>query len=419
MDEVLDIAQADALRSELYACYRRVQREHQETWKRYASKFPELRVRLANLVRPARKNIQNAFDMARAVREYGAVVAAETGVSVGTQVLQQLRLYKKYRVPADCYYFLGMYEKPIRKKARFFLGDKVTSLVLHYLATTAPEDEFAPLHEKIAFWEHCREHEFSAVPVLAVFRGGSLQQDYSGIRDTLPSRDLFSKPVTAFLGQGARKWAYDATGHFRDDAGRTYTSRAVVDALKEQSKEKALLLQPCVYDHPQLQELTGRVGPSTLRIVTIRPPNGVPEYFAGFLTTPFKDVPAPTFKERTALAARVDAESGRLRPLLYKHAAYLQEGRERHPVTGKQMAGFELPGWDEAKALALEAHATLPSIACVGWDMVLTESGPLFLEGNYDCSAALTQITHQRLLGLTHLPACLSTFLQMQDSQVS
>lgn len=417
VDEVLDIAQADAFMDELRAYHEYIQWKQRATWMKHADTFPRLRMGLANLTRPGRENVRNALDVVRAAREYGPLVAAKTGVSVGTQVLQQLRLYKRYRVPADSYYFLGMYEKPVRRKARFFLGDTSTSAILHQLATTVPAEEGAPLHEKSTFWKHCRDHGLPAIPILAVFNNGVLRQDYGGIREDLPRRDLFSKPVTAFLGKGTKKWTYDDAGHFRDDAGRTYAPRAVLDALKEQSNDEALLLQPCVHDHPQLQALTGGKGPSTLRMITMRKPGAAPEYFAGFLTTPLKEVPAPTFTGQTALAARVEAASGQLGRPLYKRASYLLDDREGHPRTGTRMIGFELPCWDEAKALALQALATLPSIACVGWDVVLTENGPRLLEGNNDCSAALTQITHQRLLGLTRFPAYLDAHIQRQSRE--
>jgi hypothetical protein len=75
------------------------------------------------------------------------------------------------------------------------------------------------------------------------------------------------------------------------------------------------------------------------------------------------------------------------------------------------VTGFELPNWDDAKVLTLQAHATLPDLPCVGWDVMLTPNGPRLLEGNYDCSAALTQITHQQFLGLTCFPAYLTEHL--------
>jgi hypothetical protein len=95
-----------------------------------------------------------------------------------------------------------MYQKDVREKARFFLGDGPKSTLLHHLSTTAPHEQYAPLHGKTAFWRHCRAHDLPAVPVLAVFANGSLQEDIGDIEDALPAHDLFSKPETSFLGWG-------------------------------------------------------------------------------------------------------------------------------------------------------------------------------------------------------------------------
>lgn len=413
VNEVLDTARADRLTDELHALYRRIQETKWEAWKEHA-KLPHLRSRLATLFGPLQKNVQNALDGVRATRRYGGRVAETTGVSIGAQLPHQLRLYAAHRVPADCYYALGMFKEDVRKKARFFLGDEPASTLLHHLSTTVPDEEYAPLHEKRTFWRHCREHDLPAVPLLAVFDNGSLQEDIGDIGDALPPRDLFSKPVTAFLGKGTRKWTYEE-GQFRDDTGRTYAPSAVIEALQQQSLEETILLQPCVYDHPQLQALTGCPGPSTVRVITLRRPDDPPEYFAGFLTTPLKDVPAPTFSGESALAARVDESSGRLGRPRCKRASYLLGERSQHPATGRPVTGFELPHWDDAKALALQAHTTLPNVPCVGWDVMLTPDGPRLLEGNYDCSAALTQITHQQLLGLTRFPVYLTEHLHQQE----
>lgn len=412
MNQIFAPSQAHRSVEKLRVFCRRTHEEQQEAWKEHAETFPRLRIWLSNVAQPGRDILQNAFRVSRATAEYGPRVAARTDVPLSTQILQQLRLYNAHRVPPDCYYFLGMYKDPVRKKARFFLDDHSASTLLHQLASTAPNEEYEPLHEKRSFWIHCQSHDLPAVPALAIFENGSLQQDYAGINNTLPPQNLFSKPVTGFLGQGTQRWIYEEEDYYRDSVGRRYTPQALMDALKKQSEDTALLLQPCVRDHPQLRELTGRIGPSTVRIITIRKPGGPPEYLAGFLTTPLKDVSAPTFTQKTALAVRIDTDSGTLGPPLYKEAKYLFREKEQHPQTEKRMVGQQLPDWHEAKALALQAHATLPSIACVGWDVMLTPSGPLLLEGNYDCSAAVTQIAHQQLLGLTRFSEYMNAHVQ-------
>jgi hypothetical protein len=47
----------------------------------------------------------------------------------------------------------------------------------------------------------------------------------------------------------------------------------------------------------------------------------------------------------------------------------------------------------------------------VGWDIVLTEEGPLLLEGNAVWCVDLAQLSHRRPLAETPIPTCLADYL--------
>jgi len=54
-----------------------------------------------------------------------------------------------------------------------------------------------------------------------------------------------------------------------------------------------------------------------------------------------------------------------------------------HPMTGEAIVGFQVPFYREAVELVLEAAMVTPGIAYVGWDVAITEKGPLIIEGNF------------------------------------
>lgn len=56
---------------------------------------------------------------------------------------------------------------------------------------------------------------------------------------------------------------------------------------------------------------------------------------------------------------------------------------ETHPDTGFRIADFELPLMDEVRALITEVALVVPEVRYVGWDIVVTPSGPVLVEGNW------------------------------------
>lgn len=65
---------------------------------------------------------------------------------------------------------------------------------------------------------------------------------------------------------------------------------------------------------------------------------------------------------------------------------------EKHPVTGKQFKGFQIPSWDKVKETCLNAALLVPEMGFIGWDVAVTHDGEaVLIEGNHASSAALMQ----------------------------
>lgn len=55
---------------------------------------------------------------------------------------------------------------------------------------------------------------------------------------------------------------------------------------------------------------------------------------------------------------------------------------DKHPVTGTTYVGFALPDYQEAVEMVKRAALEVPQIQYVGWDVALSEKGPVLVEGN-------------------------------------
>lgn len=79
------------------------------------------------------------------------------------------------------------------------------------------------------------------------------------------------------------------------------------------------------------------------------------------------------------LTCPVDWETGKIK---YKGYALFDKIYDVHPNTGHQLAGYPLPFTQEAIAMCFEAAKSLPQVGYVGWDVAITEKGPVLIEGN-------------------------------------
>ena len=55
---------------------------------------------------------------------------------------------------------------------------------------------------------------------------------------------------------------------------------------------------------------------------------------------------------------------------------------EKHPVTGTDIIGFSVPMFEEAVKLVERAAEVVPEVGYIGWDVGISDSGPVIIEGN-------------------------------------
>lgn len=91
------------------------------------------------------------------------------------------------------------------------------------------------------------------------------------------------------------------------------------------------------------------------------------------------------------LAAAVDVTTGMINgPAVYSDITKAEV--ITHPVTGVGIVGFKIPFWPETMKMVQEAALEHPQNRSIGWDIVITENGPGFIEGNHDWCKLLWQL---------------------------
>jgi hypothetical protein len=89
----------------------------------------------------------------------------------------------------------------------------------------------------------------------------------------------------------------------------------------------------------------------------------------------------------------VDIQSGVLGRLAQKNFQYGGQIFKNHPDTGFSFDGFQIPYFFEAINIVKEASYLLP-VGLVGWDVAISENGPILIEGNINFGLWAAQIAN-------------------------
>ena len=85
-----------------------------------------------------------------------------------------------------------------------------------------------------------------------------------------------------------------------------------------------------------------------------------------------------------------------------------------HPDTGQKFEGFQIPFYQEAKNMVLEAARHVPQIKVIGWDIAIQSDGPILIEGN-DCPGLVFSEIGQK--GYLDNPVFMELFEEITNSR--
>jgi hypothetical protein len=122
---------------------------------------------------------------------------------------------------------------------------------------------------------------------------------------------------------------------------------------------------------------------NTMRIVTLRDVDTDKPFIARAVQRIGNQKTAPQDNfTKGGMSSMIDLESGILSPAATHPKSSTLKWYDSHPGTGVSITGQQVPGWDQIKRAIIEAAEELPFLKCIGWDILLAESGPVALEGN-------------------------------------
>jgi len=151
-----------------------------------------------------------------------------------------------------------------------------------------------------------------------------------------------------------------------------------------------LFLEELVVQHEKLNQLC-KTSVNTIRIMTFNDHGNPRILWAGLRIG--NGVNAVDNFHAGGMGCEIDLKTGKLiGPALDKDL----NSYKVHPKSKIKLDGFQLPYFNEVKEMVLKAALESDKILLVGWDVAITPTGPLIIEGNRRPGFDLVQVTSDR-----------------------
>lgn len=231
------------------------------------------------------------------------------------------------------------------------------------------------LRDKFLFYGFMKSNNLAVPEVIAIVFQNKLYDPQWNLLDTsfLDDRnDFFLKDA------GGECASFVKRCHGREDFERHF---------RELDRSTLYVLQETICQHSAMNELNPH-SVNTVRIVTVMK-DGVPSVLTSVLRVGTNS--SGNVDNWAAGGISVGClEDGRLKEYGFYKPMYGTKTTV-HPDTGIAFSDFRIPMYDQVVDLVLRAHRHLYHMHSIGWDIAITDQGPVIIEGNDNWEISLMQ----------------------------
>ena len=335
-----------------------------------------------------------AFEAARQVRR-------RVDKSIVAQFAEMARLWRlPNRITPDEYYALCLYDDKRFDRATkaTFLGHRAKPYVYRVNSRSwqaLADDKLTSLAQLTAYGFPIARTYATYAPG-RIFPGALTLATLGDVGAFLRSAEapypLFSKPVAGALGRGGQALTgYDSR---RDELSLgNGTTMSVASYLDEAKRVNAggTLFQELVKPHPALRPISGdRL--STVRVLVFNGRDGASTIHRVVWRVPVGANMVDNFRHGRLgnMLASVSISDGTVRRVVSGMGLEMRDV-ERHPDTGQALIGVKLPDWARLIDVCLAASRVWNGLRVQGWDVALSDRGPLLMEVNFRADFDLLQ----------------------------
>ncbi len=156
---------------------------------------------------------------------------------------------------------------------------------------------------------------------------------------------------------------------------------------------RGYVFQSVVVQHSDLSAVAG-TALGTIRVVTLASDDG-PNVLYALWKIPAPDAMSDNFWQKGSMLAELNVETGNI-VQVRRGSGMSVEQMTTHPSSDVAFDQVQIPLWDEVMALAKKAHSLSPENGILGWDIGVTQDGPVIIECNTNPFHSLYQIATGR-----------------------
>ncbi|MBR5227221.1 MAG: hypothetical protein IKV94_01095 [Clostridia bacterium] len=256
-----------------------------------------------------------------------------------------------------------------------------------YLRTKEQRKEYVSIIDEDKFYEIVSPSEFKTFFTIKpnflnnfkdyINRDFYLPTDESKLEEFIKKhKEFMYKPVDGLGGHGIKKMKADEI----EEVSKFY----------EKIKNENCFLEEYIVQHSEMNSLCPN-SVNTIRIMTFANDGKSEILFAGLRVG--NGINNVDNFHQGGMGVLVNVDNGKL-----IGNAFTKEllQHEKHPTTGVEFNGFQIPNWEYIVDMVLRAALVNPNIHVVGWDVAVTENGATFVEGNRRPGFDLVQVLYDK-----------------------
>lgn len=176
-------------------------------------------------------------------------------------------------------------------------------------------------------------------------------------------------------------WSYGGSDIYRVSSDQIENQPDKISTLYNEVVRSGFIFQESVRQHPEMNRINSSCL-NTIRIDTFINTDGTIEVMSAYLRTSATNMYMDNISSGGCMIP-IDLATGRLHKLAYfSLRSFGVNGIDTHPKSKLKFENFQIPYFEEVKKLAVKAAWHMPALRMVGWDIGISESGPVVIEGN-------------------------------------